>query len=153
MKAKPIELVRANEFVATWHRHHKPVIGHKFSIAAVDDNGWILGVAIVGRPVARGLDKPGHFEVTRLCTAGGKNVCSFLYAAAAKEVRKRGGKWVFTYILETEKGTSLKAAGWIRTKLTKGGTWNTPSRPRTDKAPICRKWRYEKYFHVSPEKQ
>jgi hypothetical protein len=28
----PITLNEANEFVEKYHRHHKPVVGHKFSI-------------------------------------------------------------------------------------------------------------------------
>ena len=36
---------------ALWHRHHKPVVGHRFSIGV--ENGEIRGACIVGRPVAR----------------------------------------------------------------------------------------------------
>ena len=32
----PITLKEANFFVEQHHRHHKPVTGHKFSIAASD---------------------------------------------------------------------------------------------------------------------
>ena len=48
----PISLAEANAFVAEHHRHHKPVIGHKFSIGCTDGEK-IVGVAIVGRLVAR----------------------------------------------------------------------------------------------------
>lgn len=48
----PISLKEANAYVERYHRHHKPVVGHKFSIAAAVD-GEIVGVAIVGRPVSR----------------------------------------------------------------------------------------------------
>ena len=41
----------ANEFVRQYHRHHRPVTGHKFSIAAAS-GGEIVGVAIVERPVS-----------------------------------------------------------------------------------------------------
>lgn len=47
----PITLKEANAFVEQHHRHHKPVTGHKFSVAAAA-NGKIVGVAIVGRPVS-----------------------------------------------------------------------------------------------------
>lgn len=30
----PVSLKEANAFVARYHRHHKPVVGHKFSVAA-----------------------------------------------------------------------------------------------------------------------
>lgn len=33
----PITLKEANAFVVRYHRHHKPVVGHKFSIAATTE--------------------------------------------------------------------------------------------------------------------
>ena len=50
----PMTLKEANAFVEQHHRHHKPVVGHKFSIGCTDGNE-IVGVAIVGRPVSRHL--------------------------------------------------------------------------------------------------
>ena len=44
----PVSLAEANAFVAEHHRHHKPVVGHKFSIGCTDGEK-IVGVAIVGR--------------------------------------------------------------------------------------------------------
>lgn len=34
---EPITLKAANEFVSKYHRHHKPTVGHKFSISCVQD--------------------------------------------------------------------------------------------------------------------
>ena len=51
----PMTLKEANTYVEQYHRHHKPVVGHKFSIGC-SDGEKIVGVAIVGRPVARRLD-------------------------------------------------------------------------------------------------
>ena len=42
----PISLKEANAYVERYHRHHKPVVGHKFSIAAAVD-GEIVGVGWV----------------------------------------------------------------------------------------------------------
>lgn len=67
-----------------------------------------------------------------------------LYAEAAREAKRRGYSRIITYILETEDGTTLKAVGWNKETKTRGGSWNTPSRARVDKAPTCRKWRYSK---------
>jgi len=47
-----VELAEANAFVAKLHRHHKPVIGHRFSLGATVQNN-LVGVVIVGQPVAR----------------------------------------------------------------------------------------------------
>lgn len=67
----PMTLREANAFVEQNHRHHKPVVGHKFSIG-VSDGEKVVGVAIVGRPVGRFLDDGWTLEVTRLCTMDGK---------------------------------------------------------------------------------
>ena len=56
LKVVPLTLQQANDYVYDHHRHNKPVTGHRFSIGAVLEEGDILGVAIVGRPVARALE-------------------------------------------------------------------------------------------------
>jgi hypothetical protein len=138
-----IELAEANAFVLAKHRHHKPVIGHVFSIGAVttdsNDGGArkIVGVAIVGRPVSRFRDDSETAEVTRLCTDGTKDACSFLYGASARAAFALGFKRIGTYILATEPGTSLTAAGWRLLGTAGGGTWHRPAtgRARVDKHP------------------
>ena len=50
LRLKPISLRDANEYVRKYHRHHKPVAGHKFSIGCEAD-GELVGVIIAGRPV------------------------------------------------------------------------------------------------------
>ena len=138
----PCELDEANEFVAQHHRHHGRVVGHKFSIA-VSDGERVVGVAIVGRPVARRLDDGWTLEVTRLATDGTKNACSALYAAAWRAAREMGYRKMVTYILDTEPGSSLAAAGWRCVGSTPGRSWSVPSRPRVDKHPLQAKLRYE----------
>ena len=51
----PMTLKEANSYVEQYHRHHRPVVGHKFLVGC-SDGDKIVGVAIVGRPVARHLD-------------------------------------------------------------------------------------------------
>ena len=104
-----------------------------------------MGVLNVGRPISRGLSDGYTLEVLRLCTNGEKNVCSFLYSKAARIAKEMGYRKIITYILDSESGTSLKATGWqLEAENVGGGTWNTPSRPRTDTAPICKKQRWSK---------
>lgn len=129
----PIALDEANAFVAQHHRHHKPVIGHKFSIAAADGE-VVRGVAIVGRPVARSLDNGWTLEVNRCCTDGAKNACSMLYGAAWRAAKALGFRRLITYTLPVEGGASLRAAGWTLLGERGGGNWNTPARPRVDTA-------------------
>lgn len=91
LRLRPISLRDANEYVRQHHRHHKPVAGHKFSIGCEAD-GELVGVIIAGRPVSRYLDDGFTLEVTRLCTNGAKNACSFLYGAAARAAAAMGYK-------------------------------------------------------------
>ena len=139
----PISLKDANAFVAAHHRHHKPVVGHKFSLGCTEA-GHLVGVAIVGRPVSRYMDDGTTLEVNRLCTTGEKNVCSFLYGAAARAAKALGYRKIITYTLDSEPGTSLRAAGWSCAGLAGGKRWTGQRRPAVDLYPAQMKLRYEK---------
>ena len=99
LKLVPITLRQANAFVQAYHRHHKPSVGHKFSIG-VSDGEKLVGVAICGRPVSRRLDDGLTLEVNRVCTDGTKNACSMLYGASCRAAKAMGYRRVITYILE-----------------------------------------------------
>lgn len=138
----PVSLAEANQFVREHHRHHGPVVGHKFSIGA-SDGERIVGVCIVGRPVSRYLDDGLTLEVTRLCTDGTRNACSMLYAAAWRASRAMGYKRLVTYILDTENGASLRAAGWKCVGQAGGLRWTGKRKPEVDLCPAQMKMRYE----------
>lgn len=142
MDVIPLPLDEANEFVRLWHRHHPPVVGHKFSLGCVIGE-TVHGVAIIGRPVARMLDDGMTLEVTRLATDGTRNACSFLYGRASRAAFALGYKRIGTYILASEPGTSLRAAGWRLIGEVRGRSWSCESRPRIDKHPTQAKMRYE----------
>ncbi len=129
----PITLKAAGRYVRLHHRHNRPPHGAMFAVAA-EVNGEVVGVAIVARPVARNLDTGRNCEITRLCTEGHYNACSFLYGACRRAAKALGYHRIVTYTLASEPGTSLKAAGWIRTCEVKATSWNnsTRSRPNTD---------------------
>jgi hypothetical protein len=125
-----VELKEANDFVALFHRHHKPVTGHRFSIGARRGDrtegelvGELLGCAIVGRPVG-GSHQYEWLEVTRLCTDGTPNACSFLYGAAVRAGKALGYSRIQTYILKEESGVSLKAAGWKFERMSHPSGWH-----------------------------
>ena len=139
----PISLREANAYVDAYHRHHKSVVGHKFSIGCEKD-GQLAGVVIVGRPVSRYLDDGTTLEVTRLCSNGEKNVCSFLYGAAARAAKALGYRKIITYTLDTEPGISLRAAGWTCAGKAGGIRWTGKRRPAVDLCPPQMKLRYEK---------
>jgi hypothetical protein len=115
----PVSLAEANRFVGEYHRHHNPLKIHKFSVGCSVD-GQLVGVAIVARPVARPLDDGLTLEVARLCTDGTRNACSLLYSAAWRAARAMGYRRIVTYILASEQGASLRAAGWNCAGLCKG---------------------------------
>lgn len=128
LRLTPLTLAQANKCVGEWHRHHKLVVGHRWSIGVVAE-GTIVGAVIVGRPVARMTPQYSVAECTRLVTNGYRNGCSILYAAAARAAQAMGFDEIQTFILKSESGVSLKAAGWIEdTKPSHGGDWNRPSR-------------------------
>ena len=111
LELRPISFRDAQEFVRENHRHNKPPVGHKFSVACYD-GGRICGVAMVGRPVGRYLDDGFTLEVNRCCTDGTKNACTMLYGAAWRAAKALGYKHMVTYTRQSENGSSLRAAGW-----------------------------------------
>jgi len=118
------------------------VRGYKFAIGAVKD-GKIVGVVIIGRPVARERQNAETLEVTRLATDGTKNACSFLYGAAARATFALGYRRLGTYILASENGATLKASGWRQIGEVSGRSWSCKSRPRIDKHPLQDKLLFE----------
>jgi len=138
----PITLMEANEFVQHVHRHSVPVVGHKFSLAAAKGDE-VVGVSIVGRPIARALDDAWTLEALRVCTDGSKNACSFLYAASWRAARALGYRKLVTYTRTDEPGTSLVAAGWRVVGEVTARSWHTPSRPRVDRDERVPRLRWE----------
>ena len=138
----PLDLDEANAFIDQHHRHHGPVVGHKFSIGAVKD-GRVVGVVVIGRPVAQMRQDGLTLELTRLCTDGTRNAASFLLGSACRAVFALGYRRLGTYTLKTETGTSLVAAGWRIVAETKGGSWARSGRPRVDRHPTQPKLRWE----------
>lgn len=138
----PIDMVEANAFVARHHRHHAPVRGCKFCVAA-GDFAKIVGVAIVGRPVSRHLDDGYTLEVVRCCTDGTENAPSMLYRACWRAARELGYRKLITYTLPEEGGASLRGAGFRLIGERGGGSWSRPSRPRVDTHPMQGKLLWE----------
>lgn len=139
---RPITLHEANAFVRAMHRHHGLARGCLFCIAAHDGDS-IVGVAIVGRPVARMIQDGRTAEITRLCTDGTRNAPSFLLARARRAVQALGYLRLVTYTLPSEGGASLRAAGFMCAGDAGGGRWSRVRRPRRDEHPMQAKLRWE----------
>jgi hypothetical protein len=138
----PVTLREANSFVEQYHRHHKPARGC-ICCVGVGDGTKVVGIAIVGRPVARKLQDGWTAEVTRVCTTGERNACSTLYAASWRAARALGYRRLVTYTLPEESGASLRGAGWKCLGEVGGGSWSRKQRPRIDTHPLQKKLKWE----------
>jgi hypothetical protein len=132
MTIVPIGTSEAIAFVASHHRHNKPPAGAKFAIGC-SDGEKLVGVVIVGRPVARMFDDGLTAEVTRCCVLpDSRNACSMLYQAAWRAAKAMGYHKLITYTLQSESGSSLRGAGWevvAERKANNPGGWqNRPGR-------------------------
>jgi hypothetical protein len=141
----PMTHREAIAYIETHHRHSVPPRGMVFALGAAL-NESLEGVAVVGRPVGRGLQDGWTLEVVRLCTPSEdaeRNVCSFLYAASWRATRALGYRRLVTYTRQDEAGTSLIAAGWRAVGEVKARSWDTPSRPRDDRDERVPRLRWE----------
>lgn len=130
MNLRPVNIPEANEFIASYHRHNKPVVGARFCIG-LEHEGMLVGVAVVGRPIARMADNGFTAEVTRLCVFNApKNACSMLYRACWRAWSAMGGKSLITYTLESETGSSLRGAGFRFVGKVNAEHWSRESRKR-----------------------
>ena len=128
----------AQAWVRAHHDHNDPPIGDLFRLGASDSSGRIVGVAIVGRPIARALQDGWTVEVLRVAVRrdldpwgagrGYPGACSFLYAASWRAARALGYRRAVTYTLDSESGASLRAlAGWTPQKATEARGWGSRS--------------------------
>jgi hypothetical protein len=132
LRLVPVDWTTAQSFCQSWHRHHPtPPPGHKFRVGVATDDDVLVGVAIVGRPVAREFDDGLTVEVNRSVTDGYPNANSMLYGAVARAAFALGYRRVVTYNEASESGASLRAAGWrvVAERPARAG-WSHPSRPR-----------------------
>jgi len=144
---RPITLRAARSFVDEHHRHNEAPQGHKFSIGLWSGNK-LIGVVMVGRPIAKANDDGVTAELTRCCVLEGQpNANSLLYAAAWRSAKAMGYKRMITYTLPNESGASLRTAGFVITGNTRPSSrgWDVPGRRRDTPAryPSSEKIRWE----------
>jgi len=118
LSVEPIDFKTATQFVDQHHRHLNASRGWRFGHGCYNGH-LLLGVSMVGRPVARMIDGTKVCEVNRVAVRPDFapltfNVCSKLYGAACREVRRRGFEKVITYTMtKQEPGASLRASGFV----------------------------------------
>ena len=133
----PVSLAEARKFISSFHRHNRPPKGHVFSLGASDLRS-LVGVATVGRPIARHLDDGATLEVTRCCVVAEApmGTCSFLYSRAWRIACALGWTRLVTYTLQSEAGASLRGAGWRCVAKTRGRDDAWSNRPGRDWQPV-----------------
>ena len=132
LRIVPVNRDQAVAFISDWHRHHTPPIGYRYALG-VARGELLVGVATVGRPVARHFDDGLTVEVTRVATDGTEHACSALYGACWRAAKAMGYRRAMTYTHADESGASLRAAGWLHaaTRAARSG-WDVPSRRRSN---------------------
>jgi hypothetical protein len=137
LRIVPVSRDQAFAFIADWHRHHAPPLGYRYALG-VAANDLLVGVATVGRPVARHYDDGRTVEVTRVATDGTAHACSALYGACWRAAKAMGYGRALTYTHADESGASLRAAGWVHaaTRAARSG-WDMPGRRRSDEQYIA----------------
>lgn len=118
--------------MAVHHRHNVPPRGWLFGVA-LEPNGSVVAVGIAGRPLARPEDDGTTLEVLRCCTLGHANAASRVYGALCRAGAALGYLRAITYTLESEPGTSLRAAGFVlEAVLDERTSWASAGRERYD---------------------
>jgi len=157
LEVRPISFRDACGFVRRHHRHCQPPTAWRWGGALY--NGFVLiGVVMVGNPVARAFMHLGVVEVTRLTVRGDtepmlrKDACSTLYAWSSREAERRGFSRIISYVREDEPGTSLLASGWTRDCAVRGRSWHSKRRQRSNNNADVDKVRWSRTLRPKPPK-
>lgn len=132
-----VDRASAKRFIARHHAHCRVPVTWRFH-AGIYNGRTLLGVAVVGNPVAPALNGRGIVEVNRLCvrrdTAAALrwNAASMLYGWCAREAARQGWHKIISYTRADEPGTSLRAAGWKHECRVRGRGWHSSRRARSN---------------------
>lgn len=126
---RPATLREANNFVRRWHSHNKPVKGCMFAAACETRGRDVVGVAIVGRPIAPALQDGRTIEVTRVATPGLRadrrcwGAMSMLLRSVWQAAWALGVRRGVSYTRSDESGRGYEAAGWVAVATTRPEEW------------------------------
>ena len=138
LEVRPISFRDAARFVAKHHTHCGPPLMHRFSLGVWNGRWCLMGVVMVGNPVARALMGRNLVEALRVCVRRDTEpmlrdgCCSKLYAAAAQAAERAGYRKIISYLRADEHGASIKAAGWVRESEVPGRGWHSARRRRSN---------------------
>lgn len=147
----PITIGEARTFVERHHRHHRAPQSGLFAVAVMrppegEEDEAIIGVAVIGRPIARAYQDGYTAEVTRCCVLDGfPNACSMLYGVSWRAARALGYRRLITYTMASERGYSLEASGWrvVAERPAKSWAEHSKARPRVDRSPPAQRRLWE----------
>lgn len=142
----------ALRWIAEHHRHLPKLQGALFA-AAVEHGGQIVGVGTAGNP-ARKWQGTARFVITRVATlpvgllenGHAAPYCTMLYAALCRAGAALGYREAWTYTLEHESGTSLRAAGFEFQGWSEGA-YGHESRPGRTTVQPGRKGRWRRLLY------
>jgi hypothetical protein len=148
LKIKDCTVGSAQRWIAEVHRHLPKIQGGLFA-CAVALKGERVGVALAANP-ARKWQGTGRFVIARVAVQPGllweddrhaAPYCTMLYGALCRAGKALGYNEAWTYTLESEPGTSLRAAGFHFMGYSAGGTYHE-SRPGRTTVQAGRKGRW-----------
>ena len=137
LRTRPVRFTAARDFVRHHHAHCTAPAAWRFG-QAILNGGTMLGVVMVGNPVAPALNGRGTVEVNRLCIRRdiprvlAWNAASQLYGWAAREAARQGWTHIITYTRADEDGISVRAAGWQQEARIRGRGWHSSRRARSN---------------------
>ena len=144
LEIRPITYQQVRQFIIQYHQHHGPPQSCKFCVGAFV-GGKMVACAVCGRPASRMLDNGETCEISRLCSDGTLNACSFLYEACCRIAKAMGYKRMITHMLISENGASLGVNILLNDGIAGGINW-TGSRDRGQKWPAEMKNQWVKYL-------
>jgi hypothetical protein len=152
LRLRPVTFAVAKSFVNRHHAHCRSSRCWRFG-AAVWNGMTLVGVAMIGNPVARGFVGRGVIEVNRLCirrdipAALRWNAASMLYGHAARTAEQQGWSRIITYTRADEEAASVRAAGWQKEATVRGRGWHSRARSRSNRNAFVDKVRWGKQLH------
>jgi hypothetical protein len=134
---RPINRVDARRFIKSHHAHCATPVTWRFQ-TSISNGSTLMGVVVVGNPVAPGLNGRGIVEVNRLCvrrnTAAALrwNATSMLHGWRGRQAARQGWRKIITWTRLDEPGTSLRASGWSPEARVPGRGWHINRRARSN---------------------
>jgi len=157
LEVRPISFRDACAFVARHHAHCKPPTCWRWGSALY--NGFsLIGVVMVGNPVAPAFMHRGTVEVNRLTVRRDlprmlrDGACSKLYSESARIAERKGFARIISYTRSDENGASLRAAGWVCDGPVRGRSWHSARRQRSNANALVNKYRWSRTLRPKPAK-